>query len=76
MIVGIFIVAAVATPPDVVSQLILAIPLMLLFEGSLLLMRLGEQGATARREAAAEAEAEGRAAKRPATEAVPAPRRA
>ena len=30
---------AVATPPDVVSQLILAIPLMLLFEGSLLLMR-------------------------------------
>ena len=39
VIVGIFIVAAVATPPDVVSQLILAIPLMLLFEGSLLLMR-------------------------------------
>jgi sec-independent protein translocase protein TatC len=28
----------VATPPDVVSQLILAIPLMILFEGSLLLM--------------------------------------
>lgn len=41
VIVGIFIVAAVATPPDVVSQLILAIPLMLLFEGSLLLMRRG-----------------------------------
>ena len=39
VIVGIFIVAAVATPPDVVSQLILAIPLILLFEGSLLLMR-------------------------------------
>ena len=39
VIVGIFIVAAVATPPDVVSQLILAIPLWLLFEGSLLLMR-------------------------------------
>ena len=39
VIVGIFIVAAVATPPDVVSQLILAIPLLLLFEGSLLLMR-------------------------------------
>ena len=39
VIVGIFVVAAVATPPDVVSQLILAIPLMLLFEGSLLLMR-------------------------------------
>jgi sec-independent protein translocase protein TatC len=39
VIVGIFIVAAFATPPDVVSQLILAIPLMLLFEGSLLFMR-------------------------------------
>ena len=39
VIVGIFIVAAVATPPDVVSQLMLALPLMVLFEVSLLLMR-------------------------------------
>jgi sec-independent protein translocase protein TatC len=39
VIVGIFIIAAIATPPDVISQLILAIPLWLLFEGSLLLMR-------------------------------------
>jgi sec-independent protein translocase protein TatC len=39
VIVGIFIVAAIVTPPDVVSQLILAIPMMGLFEGSLLLMR-------------------------------------
>jgi sec-independent protein translocase protein TatC len=38
VIVGIFIVAAVVTPPDVVSQLILAAPLMVLFEGSLMLM--------------------------------------
>ena len=38
VVVGIFVVAAIATPPDVVSQLILAIPLMVLFEGSLLLM--------------------------------------
>jgi sec-independent protein translocase protein TatC len=38
VIVGIFILAAVVTPPDVVSQLTLAIPLMLLYEGSLLLM--------------------------------------
>ncbi|RVQ66448.1 twin-arginine translocase subunit TatC [Croceicoccus ponticola] len=42
MIVAIFIVAAVITPPDIVSQLMLATPLILLFEGSLLLMRLGE----------------------------------
>ncbi|MEO6388329.1 MAG: twin-arginine translocase subunit TatC [Croceibacterium sp.] len=39
VIVGIFIVSAFATPPDVVSQLILAIPLIVLFEGSLLLMK-------------------------------------
>lgn len=39
VIVGIFIVAAVITPPDAGSQLILAIPLILLFEISLLLMR-------------------------------------
>jgi sec-independent protein translocase protein TatC len=43
VVVGIFIVAAVATPPDVVSQLILAIPLMVLFEGSLLFMKRGEK---------------------------------
>lgn len=43
VIVIIFAVAAVATPPDVVSQLMLAIPLLLLFEGSLLVMRLTER---------------------------------
>jgi sec-independent protein translocase protein TatC len=31
-IVGIFVVAAIITPPDVVSQLMLAIPMMLLYE--------------------------------------------
>ncbi|MCT2398214.1 twin-arginine translocase subunit TatC [Novosphingobium mangrovi (ex Huang et al. 2023)] len=41
-IVGIFIVAAVATPPDVISQLMLAVPLMALFEGTLLVMRFTE----------------------------------
>ena len=39
VVVGVFIVAAVITPPDVISQLVLAVPLLLLFEGSLLLMR-------------------------------------
>ncbi len=42
MIVAAFVVAAVATPPDVISQLMLAIPLILLFEGSLLAMRFLE----------------------------------
>ncbi|HYD94230.1 MAG TPA: twin-arginine translocase subunit TatC [Noviherbaspirillum sp.] len=40
VIVGAFIVAAVVTPPDVMSQLLLAIPLCLLFELGLLLAPL------------------------------------
>lgn len=43
VIVAIFVVAAIATPPDVISQLLLAIPLVLLFEGTLLLMWLAER---------------------------------
>ncbi|MBR5625764.1 MAG: twin-arginine translocase subunit TatC [Alphaproteobacteria bacterium] len=38
-IVLIVVVAAVLTPPDVVSQLLLAIPMWLLFEASILFMR-------------------------------------
>lgn len=43
VIVAIFIFAAIITPPDAISQLLLAVPLILLFEGSLLLMRLQER---------------------------------
>ncbi len=43
MIVAIFAVAAVMTPPDVVSQLLLAVPLVLLYEISILLVRIGEK---------------------------------
>jgi len=43
MIVLAFVIAAVATPPDVISQLMLAIPLWALFEGSLLAMRFLEK---------------------------------
>jgi sec-independent protein translocase protein TatC len=39
VIVGAFVVGAVFTPPDVISQLLLAIPLWLLFELGLLLAR-------------------------------------
>jgi len=38
MIVGAFALAAILTPPDVVSQLMLGIPLVLLYEGSLVIM--------------------------------------
>ena len=35
-IVGIFVVAAIVTPPDVISQLMLAIPMCLLYEAGIL----------------------------------------
>jgi len=39
-IVGIFVIAAIITPPDVISQLMLAIPMMLLYEAGILAARL------------------------------------
>ena len=44
-IVGAAIVAAVATPPDVLSQLMLAGPLVLLYEGTLVLLFFSERRA-------------------------------
>ena len=39
VIFGIFVAAAILTPPDVISQLLLAIPMLILFEGALLVAR-------------------------------------
>jgi sec-independent protein translocase protein TatC len=40
VIVGAFIISAVVTPPDVFSQLILAIPLIVLYEAGIIAARL------------------------------------
>jgi sec-independent protein translocase protein TatC len=40
VIVGAFVIGAIFTPPDVVSQLLLAVPLWLLYELGILLARL------------------------------------
>jgi sec-independent protein translocase protein TatC len=53
VIVGAFIVAAVVTPPDVVSQFMLAVPLCILFELGVLVASMIKK-----KEAEAEAEAE------------------
>src|SRR5262249_43016205 len=42
-IVGAFVIAAVLTPPDVLSQLSLALPLMALYEGSIWWVRCVER---------------------------------
>jgi sec-independent protein translocase protein TatC len=52
-IVAAFILAAVLTPPDVISQMSLAVPLLLLYEGSIWSVRIVEK--TAQAEAAAKA---------------------
>lgn len=63
-IVGAFVLAAVLTPPDVISQLSLAVPLMILYECSIWSVRLVEKKANAAKTAPA-----GRA---PAPDAKPA----
>ena len=40
IIFAIFVVAAILTPPDIISQIMLALPLLVLFEISILLSRL------------------------------------
>ncbi len=44
VIVGIFILAAILTPPDVLSQLLLAFPMLLLFESALFFARIKSKG--------------------------------
>ena len=52
VIVGVFVIAAIVTPPDPGSQIILALPLLALFELSLLLMRFQESAARRARQTA------------------------
>jgi sec-independent protein translocase protein TatC len=52
-IVVAFIIAAVLTPPDVLSQASLAIPLLALYEGAIIAVRIVEKKATAAQAAAA-----------------------
>jgi sec-independent protein translocase protein TatC len=54
VIVGVVALAAIVTPPDPGSQVILAVPLLALFEISLVLMRF-QEGAVERAKAAAQA---------------------
>jgi sec-independent protein translocase protein TatC len=42
-IVGAFVIAAILTPPDVLSQLSLAVPLLLLYEGSIWAVQMVEK---------------------------------
>lgn len=54
VIFGIFVLAAILTPPDVISQVMLAIPLIVLFEVGILVSRITQKRA-ARRSALEEA---------------------
>ncbi|MDP8568840.1 twin-arginine translocase subunit TatC [Methylophilus aquaticus] len=48
VVVGAFVLGAIFTPPDIVSQFMLALPLWLLYEAGLLVVRWMPQQATAR----------------------------
>jgi sec-independent protein translocase protein TatC len=52
-IVGMFVLAAVITPPDVISQVGLALPLILLYEGSIIAAKIFRKRAEAAAAAAA-----------------------
>jgi sec-independent protein translocase protein TatC len=62
-IVGAFVLAAVLTPPDVLSQMSLAIPLLILYEGSIWSVRMVEKKAQAEAAAKAASEAASASAK-------------
>lgn len=47
VIVGAFVIAAIVTPPDVISQLMLAIPMCLLFELGIIIARMLDKGGAA-----------------------------
>ena len=74
-IVAAFVLAAVLTPPDVISQLSLAIPLLILYEGSILSVRVVEKKAkeeAAAKEATAKAEEAAKDAAKNDTASTPA----
>jgi len=58
-IVGAFVLAAILTPPDVISQLSLALPLMALYEAAIWAARIVEKKAPSQTADAAAAPAEG-----------------
>jgi sec-independent protein translocase protein TatC len=43
VLIGIFVIAAILTPPDAISQTIMAVPMYLLYEGGLVMARLMER---------------------------------
>ena len=43
VLIGIFVIAAILTPPDAISQTIMAVPMYLLYESGLLMARLMER---------------------------------
>ncbi|MCU0760959.1 MAG: twin-arginine translocase subunit TatC [Steroidobacteraceae bacterium] len=57
VLIGIFVVAALLTPPDAVSQTIMAVPMYLLYEGGLLMARVLNRSRKAAEDAADSAEA-------------------
>jgi sec-independent protein translocase protein TatC len=51
VLIGVFVIAAILTPPDAISQTVMAIPMYLLYEGGILFARLMARSRTKRKQA-------------------------
>jgi len=60
VIIGIFVIAAFLTPPDAISQCIMALPMWLLYEGGLVMARVMQKMRRADAESREKEEAEAR----------------
>ncbi|HEU4591889.1 MAG TPA: twin-arginine translocase subunit TatC [Steroidobacteraceae bacterium] len=60
VIIGIFVVAAILTPPDAISQCIMAVPMYFLYEGGLIMARVMQKMRRESEEAREKEEAEAR----------------
>lgn len=60
VLIGIFVIAAILTPPDAISQCTMAVPMYLLYEGGLVMARIMQKMRRETAEAAKKEEAEAR----------------
>jgi sec-independent protein translocase protein TatC len=51
VLIAVFVIAAILTPPDAISQTVMAIPMYLLYEGGILFARLMARGSARRKKA-------------------------
>jgi sec-independent protein translocase protein TatC len=54
VLIAVFVIAAILTPPDAISQTVMAVPMYMLYEGGILFARLMSRARAKREEAPGE----------------------